>query len=458
MNILLAVHQFYPDSSYGTETLTLDTAQELMRRGHKVTVFTGFHTKQPLSDSERFDSYVYRGISVDRFYHHRVPMGCQENVAEAEHNNTFFAGYFRNYLKQLKPDVVHCFHMHRMSASMIDVCHEAGIPIVMTPTDFWLVCPTFQLLLPDKSLCAGPDANGVNCLRHVVSLSQSRSVNVAFSLLPNWIVASMIRRVNKVTSAPQGLLSQVQALSRRPQFLKERFRKLDRVFVPSRFLARVLEENGFASDNTIFSQYGIDMSHGYQAKTSDGEQGKLRIGFIGSILEHKGVHILVKAIRLLEDCETVELRIYGKTEESPAYTKALKEIADGDERIKFCGTFPNGQIGTIFASLDVLAVPSIWYENTPLVIYSAQAAGCPVIASNLGGMAEVVRHNDNGLLFAPGNSAELAECIKSLARNKDQLRQLSKEAKPKSIDQYVAELLRTYEEIVEERRDSRCAV
>jgi glycosyltransferase involved in cell wall biosynthesis len=49
--------------------------------------------------------------------------------------------------------------------------------------------------------------------------------------------------------------------------------------------------------------------------------------------------------------------------------------------------------------LDVLVVPSIWYENTPLVIYSAQAAGCPVIASNLGGIAEVKHHEDNGLLF-----------------------------------------------------------
>lgn len=458
MNILLTVHQFYPDSSYGTETLTLDTALELKRRGHEVTVFTGFHTKKPLSDSERFDSYEYRGIHVDRFYHHRVPMGGQENVAEAEHNNTFFGEHFRGYLKQSKPDIVHFFHMHRMSASMIDVCCEAGIPAVMTPTDFWLVCPTFQLLLPDNSLCAGPEASGVNCLRHVVSLSQSRAVNSGLSLLPDGIVASMIRRVNKVTSAPQGWVSQVQALSRRPQFLKDRFKKLDRVFAPSRFMAHILTENGFSPDNIVFSQYGIDLSHGYQAKTSSEEQGSLRIGFIGSILKHKGAHVLVKAIRLLQSNEPAELLIYGNTEECPNYVKELKEIAGSDERIKFCGTFPNGQIGAVLASLDVLVVPSIWYENTPLVIYSAQAAGCPVIASNLGGMAEVVKHNDNGLLFTPGSSPELAECIKLLARNRERVRQLSTVTKPKSISQYVSELLQNYKEIVEQGRDARCAV
>ena len=458
MKILLTIHQFYPDSSSGTETLTLDTARELKRRGHEVTVFTGFHTKQSLRDSERFDSYEYRGIHVDRFYHHRVPMGGQENIAEAEHNNTFFGGHFRSYLKQLKPDVVHFFHMHRMSASMIDVCFEAGIPTVMTPTDFWLVCPTFQLLLPDNSLCGGPDASGVNCLRHIVSLSQSRAVNSAFSLLPDWIVTSMIRKVDKSTSAPRGLLSHVQALSRRPEFLKDRFRKLDRVLVPSRMLARILKENGFTSNNIIFSQYGIDLSHAYQEKTSAEGQGRLQIGFIGSLLKHKGAHVLVRAIRLLQDSEPVELRIYGNAEECPTYVKELKEIVGGDGRITFCGTFPNGQIGAILASFDVLVVPSIWHENTPLVIYSAQAAGCPVIASNLGGMAELVRHNDNGLLFEPGSSHELAECIRLLARNRERVRQLSTETKPKSISQYVSELLQTYKEILEQRRDARCAV
>ena len=458
MKILLTVHQFYPDSSYGTETLTLDTAIELKRLGHEVTVFTGFHTKKPLSDSERFDSYEYRGIHVDRFYHHRVPMGGQENLAEAEHNNTFFGEYFRGYLKQLKPDVVHFFHLHRMSASMIDVCCEAATPTVMTPTDFWLVCPTFQLLLSDNSLCAGPDAKGVNCLRHIVSLSQPQVVSSAFSILPDPVVASMIRGCNRMTSTPPGLISQVQALSRRPQFLKDRFRKLDRVLVPSRFLSRILMENGFSSDNIVFSQYGIDLSHGYQAKRLGDGQGKLRVGFIGSILKHKGAHVLVKAIRLLKDCESVEVRIYGNTEECPSYMNELKELVGGDGRIMFCSTFPNGQIGSVLASLDALVVPSIWYENTPLVIYSAQAAGCPVIASNLGGMAEVVRHNDNGLLFSPGSSPELAECIKLLACNRERVRQLSRVTKPKSISQYVSELLQAYKEVLEQRRDARCVV
>lgn len=458
MKILLTVHQFYPDSSSGTETLTLDTARELVRRGHEVRVFTGFHTKKPMRDSERFDSYEYRGLRIDRFYHHRVPMGGQRNIAEAEHNNTFFGEYFSAYLKQLNPDVVHFFHLHRMSASMIDVCVAAGIPTVMTPTDFWFVCPTFQLLLPDNSLCAGPDADGVNCLRHIVSLSQFRAVNSAFALLPDRVVASVINKVKQAAPASDGVWSYVQALSRRPEFLKERFKKLDRVLVPSRLLERILIENGFTSENVVFSPYGIDLSHGYQARSPAERQGRLRIGFIGSLLKHKGAHVLARALSLLPEDEPVDVKIYGNMEENPDYVTELKRMVGNDPRVAFCGTFPNGQIGAILAAIDVLVVPSIWYENTPLVIYSAQAAGCAVIASNLGGMAEVVRHNENGLLFAPGSASELAACIQQLARKRERVSQFSTTTKPKSISAYVSELLHTYEEIVKQRRGDRCAV
>ena len=150
--------------------------------------------------------------------------------------------------------------------------------------------------------------------------------------------------------------------------------------------------------------------------------------------------------------------MYGDTGQFPAYVQELKQVAGSDSRLEFCGTFPNSQIGAILASLDVLVVPSIWYENTPLVIYSAQAAGCPVIASNLGGMSEVVRHNDNGLLFAPGDASELASMIAQLARNRERVRQLSKTNKPKSISDYAKELTQVYADIVRQKREVRCAV
>ena len=67
------------------------------------------------------------------------------------------------------------------------------------------------------------------------------------------------------------------------------------------------------------------------------------------------------------------------------------------------GALAHEQIPRALAELDVLGVPSIWIENAPFVIREAFAAGLPVVASNLGGMAERVRHEVNGLLFRPGD-------------------------------------------------------
>jgi glycosyltransferase involved in cell wall biosynthesis len=113
--------------------------------------------------------------------------------------------------------------------------------------------------------------------------------------------------------------------------------------------------------------------------------------------------------------------IYGDPEAFPEYAARLRRIAANDPRIRFCGAFPNEKISDIFSTLDVLVVPSIWYENTPLVIYSAQACRCPVIASNLGVCGGGV-HEENGLLFEPGNPADLARAAP--ARGDRALREL----------------------------------
>lgn len=115
-------------------------------------------------------------------------------------------------------------------------------------------------------------------------------------------------------------------------------------------------------------------------------------------MEHKGLHVLVKAFSLL-DAKNASLLIYGDTGANPLYTKLIKEISNEDKRIKFMGTFPNDQIMKIFKDIDVLVVPSIWYENTPLVIFSAFAAKTPVIGTDIGGITEVVKHGYNGMVF-----------------------------------------------------------
>jgi glycosyltransferase involved in cell wall biosynthesis len=225
-----------------------------------------------------------------------------------------------------------------------------------------------------------------------------------------------------------------------------------RVTVQTRLMEDILRTNGLRAPKVTFLPFGINIT-GLSRKALAGPEARLRVGFIGTLYEHKGAHILLDAVRSLPTEIPVALKIYGNESEFPEYAARLRRISANEPRIEFFGTFPNDRIGEIFSSLDVLVVPSIWYENTPLVIYSAQACGCPVIASNLGGTSEVVAHEENGLLFEAGNVDALAQAIRRLACDRTLLRKLGEQArKPKSIAEYAAELENVYKEILAERR------
>ena len=451
LKIVLVVHQFVPDYSSGTEVLTYETAKALQKQGHDVIVFTGYPAKGELRDHERFDRYAHDGIRVERFRHSYTPMGKQSNVMEMEYDNKLFAAYFREFLEYEKPDLVHFFHLSRLSASPIDVCRELNIPTVLTPTDFWFICHTSHLRWPGDRPCPGPDKYGVNCLRHVVAIHQFSKIDALFQKLPDWVIAALIFLVKHGFSFDKKYSPYVRALANRRDFLREKINHTDKVVVPTQVMLSSLIQNGLEVQRTISLPYGLNLSYLQDAKRpASGEF--LRLGYIGTLYEHKGVHILAEAIKKLAG-RPVELNIYGNLNDFPVYVAKLREINSDDPRVKFCGTFPNAEIGRIFSELDALVVPSLWHENAPLVIYTAQEARCPVIASNMAGMSEVIEHGRNGLLFEAGNVDDLVKTIELLLNDRRLLQKLSGNAsKPLSIHEYALKLLDIYQGLIEKER------
>ena len=448
MKVLLTVHQFLPEYSSGTEILTYKTAKELLSRGYDVSVFTGYAAQVEMEESARFDSYVYEGIKVIRFHHASIPLGGQTNIIEAEYNNLFFANYFRQYLLNWQPDIVHFFHLGRLSASAIDVCAELKIPTVMTTTDFWLLCPTNQLRLPDNSLCNGPNFKSVNCLRHIVEVSQPPEIKKKLHKLPDLLAPLFVWGVKNKILPEKWYSDYIRALTSRLSFMQNRMNKIDRVLVPTRLMQSLLQKYGLNPKRISLVPYGLDTSN-IERGTDKGTMKQLRLGFIGTLYEHKGPHVLLEAIcKYLPDIP-INLKIYGKLTDFPDYVGKLQEIAKDDARISFCGTFPNHEIGKVFSELDVLVVPSIWYENTPLVVYSAQAAGCPVIASDVGGISEVIKHEVNGILFERGNVTELAKSIRRLYEDRKLLDLLvTQSVRPTSMQEYVNQVENTYNKLI----------
>jgi glycosyltransferase involved in cell wall biosynthesis len=453
VRILLGVHQFFPEFRGGTEILTLSTARELKARGHDITVLTGFPAPKDTPEAERFDSYDFEGLPVERFFHAHVHTARQD-VAQAEYNNLFFASRFRGLLTRLQPDVVHFFHLERLSASALEVCHDLRIPTIYTPTDYWAICPSHQLRLPDQSFCPGPDALGVNCIRHLVGLvPRLQPIRGPLQLLPDWLMKPVVATLNRDLPLKPQFAKSVSAVSRRLAFMRHQVGRVDAVLAPNRSIVSVFADNGFSTANFRVIPYGISQHIVKNTSPKNLRQGAggLRLGFIGTLSDHKGAHVLLEATRLLSGTP-LQVDIYGATDQFPEYAARLRCLAAQDPRITLRGTFDNGEIGTVMSSLDALVIPSLWRENTPLVLYSAQMAKLPVIASDVAGIAEVVEHGVNGLLFRVGDAQGLASNIRRVLDEKGLLQRLSAAAKPpKSITQYADELVGVYTEVAAKR-------
>src|SRR5260370_17995299 len=308
--------------------------------------------------------------------------------------------------------------------------------MVLTPTDFWFVCPTVQLRLPDNSMCSGPRWGGANCLRLITELNQPEEIKAKIRKMPNWLLALGMTAIKHGMASDKWYAPHVKALSQRHVYTRTQINRIERVLVPTRLMERVLIKNGLDAGKASYAPFGLNLEY-LQFSPRQNASNPLRLGFIGTLYEHKGVHVLIEAVTSLDRSLQVELKIYGSENEFPDYVARLKQLAGSDKRISFCGTFPNYEIGKVFSSMDALVVPSMWYENTPLVIYSAQAAGCPVIVSDLEGMTEVIHHEDNGLAFQPGNAAALPPTILQLYKDRSLLEAMSHPTrKPNSSQDY----------------------
>ncbi len=445
MRIAYTTHQFFPEYGAGTEVLTLRTAREMRARGHEAVVFTGYPVKGQFSRENAEDAYEYGGLPVFRFRHSNTWSLLPKNPMEAEYENLFFAGLFRRELRRFRPDVVHFYHLQRVSASAVAVCLELGIPMVYTVTDFWPLCPTNQLLLPDLSLCEGPDGDGANCIAHLAGI-HGGAAGRFFRALPPRVLGRLARISGMVPWPERSIPAMAKALAARPGILRERMNRIDAILVATGFMGETLARFGVERERIRRVPFGIPGGDGTSPRAADrGGRETFRAGFIGTLYEHKGAHVVLEALRRLPADLPVEVLLYGDAGWFPSYGERLRCLAGGDGRVRFCGTFPGERTGEVLGGMDVLVVPSLWHENSPLVILEAQRAGVPVIASRVGGTSELIREGENGFLFERGDDGELARILERLCRDGDLVGRLSRNAPaPRTMESYAGEIEGVY--------------
>lgn len=415
MYILLGSHGFPPQQSTGAEWRTYRMARWLNAHGHLAQVLAIDRTDQTIGATTLTDERV-DGIRVRRLSYSLKQAGG----SLAEYNNPIVQQTLSDLLAYEQPDVFHLISGYRMTGSAIEAAHIAHVPIVVTLTDFWFLCPRITLRRRTGELCTVPE-DVLDCA--VCLLNDQRRYRLPHTLTRG-LTSRLLKGLWRWTqfagySIPRQLHA---AMIDRRRFLGQALNQADKLIAPSKFLADLFNAQGIDSRKIIVTRQGVDLAPTLLERIHLPDK-PLTFGYIGQLAAHKGLHILVKAFRQLPfDATRIKLVIYGDPAQAwPPFLAQLEQTIGGDQRIVLAGQFVNSEIRKVHYDLDVLVVPSIWYENSPNVILEAFACGTPVMASKLGGMAELIEHEVNGLLFEPDHIASLKDALERVISNPDQL-------------------------------------
>jgi glycosyltransferase involved in cell wall biosynthesis len=414
MKIALFVHCFFPSHFYGTETYTLQLAQALRHLGHQVTVVSGVFAGEPRQPDIVF-RYEYEGIPVVAVDKNYTP---HSNILETYYQETM-RPHLGRVLDELRPDLVHVTHLVNHTAVLLEEVRARGIPLVATLTDFFGFCYNNRLEAADGGLCPGPNPLRSNCIACHLRLSdQSRGENRPPRY--GYKVAGLRTRANYALRHPLApeVAQMVRDVVARPGVLFRAYNAYEAMIAPTEFLRSAYVRNGFDARQLHLSRFGVNLDRRPKPVRAAGQ--KLVIGYIGQFGPHKGVDLLLSAAASLPPGQ-VKLRIYGDT--NLGHMASLRELAPPET--EFLGTFPPSEMASVLASIDLLAIPSTWYENSPLVLLNALASHTPVLISDVEGMTEFVREGRNGWSFKRGDSADLRRVLGQLAADPHAVRRAS---------------------------------
>lgn len=424
MHILKIIHGYPPNYNAGSEVYSQSICEELSK-SHKVSVFT--REENPYSpDFEIRHTASHEGLD---FYFVNNPHGKDGYRHKAIDDN------FSKLISKIKPDVAHIGHLNHLSTRLVDELNEQNIPIVFTLHDFWLMCPRGQFLTraiggsDNFQLCEGQ--NDHKCANDCYKVYFSGKPEDEFSDSSKWS-----SWVNSRMAETRSIVDKVNLFIAPSNYLRNRF----------------INDFGIPERKIIYLDYGFPTD--YLTQTTKSKDKKLfTFGYIGTHIPAKGINQLIEAFKEID--EPAVLKIYGRR--NGQNTAALQSLAlSSKNEIHFEGEYINHNLANdVFSQVDCIVVPSIWAENSPLVIHEAQSCKMPVITADYGGMKEFVHHKVNGLLFEHRNPAALREQLRFAIANPELLKQYgergylySEIGDVPNIQHHCAELENIYHQVI----------
>ena len=375
MKIIQVIHGYPMRYNAGSEVYTQTLCRGLAEH-HEVHVFT--REEDPFAPD--FRVRAERDADDPRIALHVVnnPRN-RDRYREAGIDRRFV-----EVLDRVRPDIVHVGHLNHLSTSLPFEAAARSIPVVYTLHDYWPMCPRGQFMQTHPqdpadlwTACDGQEDRkcAERCYaRYFGGAPREHEADVAY--WTGWV-------------------------GRRMRHVREMAELVDCFVAPSRYLHdRYRDEFGIPAGKLVHLDYGFDLARLGDRRERPAD-GPFVFGYIGTHIPAKGIQDLIRAFG--EVSGKALLRIWGRprgqdTEALKALVRALPP--ERAECVEWLPEYRNADIvRDVFDRVDAIVVPSIWVENSPLVIHEAQQARVPVITADAGGMAEYVRHGVNGLLF-----------------------------------------------------------
>lgn len=399
MRVLIAVHGYPPTHNGGAERRAERLARGLASLGHAVDVLCIETPSASRPELHWIDS-ASDGVRVRRV---SFNLGQMPDPVRWSYENPDLGAVAAEMIAEHKPDILHMFSGYLTGASVVQAAHQAGVRTVISLTDYWWLCHQINLVRTDDTRCDGPSP--LKCARCQAELQ--RRFRLPAQIAPGLLgLAWQGAAALPVLEEPLGIAEQ----RRRRAVLLKTLSLADALIAPSHYLAETYIRHGAPAERIHVWRQGVELNICPLRKPDPA----FRFGFLGQVKPHKGVHTLLDAWELLGGSQPRRLTIYGSAEGDPEYAAQIRARVAQLPDVSWPGTFAATGPWPVLAELDALVMPSRWVENSPNSILEAQAMGVPIVGTNLGGIAELVDHGRNGLLFAVDDAADLARQLQRL--------------------------------------------
>jgi glycosyltransferase involved in cell wall biosynthesis len=419
MRILLLCHGLPPDSVGGVEQHVDGLARALVRLGHDVEIYAREGHAGPAQGAVRLAhdgnpriyraTYRWEGVDDLPAMYDAAPM----------------AAALRDFLAGRRAagavfDVAHVHHLTGMSVDSLEVLAAAGVPTVMTLHDYWLFCPRGQMFHTDETACA--------------TATVDRCTGCLARTFPWWIDAA--HGPAKVTA--------LHDRARRALALPQR------LVAPSARAVPPFAALGVPAERFTVVENGVDVDGLLDLPDPPAGPGPLRVGYFGTVMPSKGLHVLLAAVARLPQ-HAVRVAVHGNVvpyhgDQSYA-TRCFQGLRPTDD-VHYHGPYGLGDLRARLAEVDVVAAPALWHEAFGLTVREALAAGRPVLVSRIGGLQDAVADGEQGYVLPPGDVEAWAAALGRLASDRREVQRLSRTARQRArgFEPMARDLLAVYAE------------